>query len=665
MKSIRGKILFWFSTTSVLLLFVLGIIIYTRLTDTVVPLIENMSLEILKGRSDQLAGYFDSMKKELKVYSEMDFFRNSSKEEIADYLVKRGMTRTDRYEMIFYSDGKGQTVTSHPGLKTDLYDRDYFKNIIGGKSDFELTNPVISKTTGNLISVIALPVKDEKGKVTGLIGASLLLDTISGIAGSISVGDAGYGFIVDGTGMLIAHPEESMIMNLNLLDSKELGYDGLDDMARKMIRGGEGFQEVKSPDNSLNLNFFLPIEGTPNWSLGVAVPMDQLRKTADDLIVGIVFILLMIIGVMILISIFIGNRISKPIKRLSDMVVQFGHGDLTVDFSLQGKDEVAKMASGLEEMAGNLRNSMVGIKGSSDNILASSARLDGLAASSENHSVELVDRMAIVDSNVQDSSASIQEVSSSIEEVAASAQNVSKIAQELAENSNATATDAKKGENSLLEMVDMIKMADTQTRDTARIVEILAQQAINVQEIVDSISTIAEQTNLLALNAAIEAARAGDAGKGFAVVADEIRKLAEESKNSAGNIEKILREIKAKSEGANKSATITSAEVVKVNEKAGQTLSQFKNIILRVENISTMVENLAGAAEEQSAAAEEMASAMDQSSKSSFEVSAQVQEITNMTGITKKEAVEIKDAANGLKVLSNALKEGISKFKIS
>ena len=70
---------------------------------------------------------------------------------------------------------------------------------------------------------------------------------------------------------------------------------------------------------------------------------------------------------------------------------------------------------------------------------------------------------------------------------------------------------------------------------------------VKIQSASHVIQSISEQTNLLALNAAIEAARAGEAGKGFAVVAEEIRKLAEQSNKSAGEIESIVNSLQTNS----------------------------------------------------------------------------------------------------------------------
>ena len=65
----------------------------------------------------------------------------------------------------------------------------------------------------------------------------------------------------------------------------------------------------------------------------------------------------------------------------------------------------------------------------------------------------------------------------------------------------------------------------------------------DIGEMVDVISRISDQTNLLALNAAIEAARAGEQGRGFAVVAEEVKNLAEDSREAAERIAKMINEV--------------------------------------------------------------------------------------------------------------------------
>ena len=75
------------------------------------------------------------------------------------------------------------------------------------------------------------------------------------------------------------------------------------------------------------------------------------------------------------------------------------------------------------------------------------------------------------------------------------------------------------------------------------VVENVEEETKEVEEIAGMILNISSQTNLLALNASIEAARAGEVGKGFAVVAEEIRQLAENSKNTANDIQSISVEV--------------------------------------------------------------------------------------------------------------------------
>jgi len=257
---------------------------------------------------------------------------------------------------------------------------------------------------------------------------------------------------------------------------------------------------------------------------------------------------------------------------LKTKIVRLAEGDLTIEPTIPEPpaefDEIQAVYEQFTDLNGHLRTAV-------DNYQSVLSRLTLLADDLDDTSQEL-------SANSEEVTASIEEINQSTEEMADSSQELAAQTDEAdLAASNLTATieeitasvqeiDAETSEASKLaiegvhegtDAVDRIRSATDATSEITDEVRTLESKMEAVGEALDVISSIAEQTNLLALNAAIEAARAGQEGDGFAVVAEEVKFLAEESKQSAGEIEEIITDAQDQTAEVASQITNTNQEV--------------------------------------------------------------------------------------------------------
>jgi len=222
-----------------------------------------------------------------------------------------------------------------------------------------------------------------------------------------------------------------------------------------------------------------------------------------------------------------------------------------------------------------------------------------------------------------------------------------------------------------LELVNRVNvsMSDIQevASETGDSIQVLAERSKEIDRVLGVIAEIASQTNLLALNAAIEAAQAGESGRGFAVVAEEIRKLAEDSRSSAKNIESLVLDvqrdtkdavvkIKEMSErvkdGLDASSSVSKA-FDEIAHDSSSTLELSKEIFestmeqeARIKNVVSIMEGVVVISEQTAAGAEEVATSASELSAGMVNYSDKSERVSQISG-ELKEGMQAFQLTNG------------------
>jgi len=548
-----------------------------------------------------------------------------------------------------------ETTGMVPNTTNDMSGLAYVQKALAG--EVAIHEPVYDEEFGGMILAYAAPIwKDGKinSSIVGAVVVTANAQTFSDLMAGIEISEGSGAYIINGEGTVIASENFGQVFNReNAIKAAESDRSkrALAAVEQKMIAGESGVDSCKYNGKS-QVMAYMPV-GINDWSIAVHAPYTDFLGGNIQAIALIVLVMVVAIALGVFSAKKLGAKLGAPIQVCVDRLRLLAQGDLDAPVpEIETKDEtkiladataeivvaqkaiisditsiLSTMADGnftahsqigeeayvgtyiqlltsLRELKYKLKNTLQSIREGSDEVSQGASQLaDGAQSLAEGSTDQA--------GSVQELQATIINMTAQVEENAKVSEAAAKMAADVAGRAQESSA-------------EMDKMTEAMTR--------ISNTSLEIGKIITEIEDIADQTNLLSLNAAIEAARAGEAGRGFAVVADQIRKLAEDSANSAVNTKKLIESSIAEVEAGNRIAVRTAEVMAEVIEGlqtiAGGAQATCASSIQQAEMMGELgkgVEQISEVVQSNSAIAEEV-------SATSEELSAQAISLDNLVG---------------------------------
>lgn len=589
--------------------------------------------------------------------------------DVQNPILEDCVSRNSYLELLYIQGTDGMQTGRSSGELADRSTRWWFTQTMEEKKAF-VSKSYYSVNTGMPCASIFFPMYRAE-ELVGVFAVDLKLDYLQGLIEQFSdVENGEYSFVIDGEGVVVAHPDSTQIeelYNYSLLTktvSKKdsngqpmMDADGaiiteeqsisLSEDYQKIIAdvmaGNSGSQKMKNDGDSYFVSYAsIPLKGeSDSWSV---ITLHK-ESSAMAVVYRIIVMAVLIAGLIIIAAAFViallARKLTNPVVSITELIKNASDGDFTVRAPEDSQNEIGTLSKSLNKMTSKISVILSRLTSMTGEVVQSSGNLKDIKADADS-----------ISRAVREISDGTETQNEEINQVFTKAEALDENFGQLQEKNSLLLQDAentmRSGENGMLGVSELKVQNESASEGMAvafEKIQLLEAHSQKISGILNTINEISSQTGLLALNASIEAARAGEQGKGFAVVAESIGKLATDSTAATADIEKIIEDL-----CRDISDTVVNIDAIRTNIE-GQT-----DVVVQVQDTFTDFRSLAEKTKESVSDIEQLVGEMQESNHYVVQAVERIRDIsTNTAELTDKVAGSLEEQLNGIRNVSDRI----------